>query len=513
MHVPKITVPWAAVRWLTVIAVLVVGGLTYQRWWPRLQGWVQATSQQFRPVSGEAEPGGHPGHDESAPGHEDHAAHPAESEQSSIEVSAQALLNLGLTREYLQPVQRTTYWRSIRVPAVIVEQPGRTRIQVATPMTAIVTKLHVVSGQSVAAGQLLFTLRLTHEDLVTSQSEFLTALGELDVERLELERLQKVTPGAIPANVILERKYAIQKLESRLAADREALKLHGLNDEQVQGIEDDRKLLRTLEVYAPALSGSADSEYRLSDIHLQTVSFQPGEGNGAPPRTPDDVTEPDSQAAQDPVLILEELKVHQGQTLNAGEPLCVLANYSQLYIEGQAFERDAPAIVSARERGWKVTGHFERGAPETPLHDLPIAYVANEVDVDARTLHFYVHLDNQMLPHPPGADARKYISWKYRPGQRLELSVPVEEWPDQMVLPVEAIAQEGAESYVFLQNGKHFDRKSVHVKYRDQSSVVIANDGSVYASDVVALRGAHQLQMALKNKSGGGIDPHAGHTH
>jgi cobalt-zinc-cadmium efflux system membrane fusion protein len=81
------------------------------------------------------------------------------------------------------------------------------------------------------------------------------------------------------------------------------------------------------------------------------------------------------------------------------------------------------------------------------------------------------------------------------------------------VLPVEAVAREGAESFVFQQNGDHFDRVTVHVKYRDQFWAVIENDGSLFPGDVVALRGAHQLQMALKNQAGGGVDPHAGHNH
>jgi hypothetical protein len=81
------------------------------------------------------------------------------------------------------------------------------------------------------------------------------------------------------------------------------------------------------------------------------------------------------------------------------------------------------------------------------------------------------------------------------------------------VLPIEAVVKEGIDSFIFQQNGEHFDRIPVHEKYRDQTSVVIENDGSIYPGDVVALRGAHQMQMALKNKSGGGIDPHAGHSH
>jgi cobalt-zinc-cadmium efflux system membrane fusion protein len=42
---------------------------------------------------------------------------------------------------------------------------------------------------------------------------------------------------------------------------------------------------------------------------------------------------------------------------------------------------------------------------------------------------------------------------------------------------------------------------------------VVAQDGSLFPGDVVALTGAAQLQMALRNRSGGAIDPHAGHSH
>ncbi|MFV2066037.1 MAG: secretion protein HlyD, partial [Pirellulales bacterium] len=63
------------------------------------------------------------------------------------------------------------------------------------------------------------------------------------------------------------------------------------------------------------------------------------------------------------------------------------------------------------------------------------------------------------------------------------------------------------------QNGDHLDRVSVHVEYQDQLWVVIANDGSIFPGDTVATNSAHQLQMAIKNKSGGGADPHAGHNH
>jgi multidrug efflux pump subunit AcrA (membrane-fusion protein) len=95
----------------------------------------------------------------------------------------------------------------------------------------------------------------------------------------------------------------------------------------------------------------------------------------------------------------------------------------------------------------------------------------------------------------------------------MQLEVPVEEYRERIVLPADAVAQDGVENYVFRANGDHFDREPVHVEYRDPQWVVVANDGTLFPGDRVAMSAAQQLQLALKNKSGGGIDPHAGHSH
>jgi hypothetical protein len=95
----------------------------------------------------------------------------------------------------------------------------------------------------------------------------------------------------------------------------------------------------------------------------------------------------------------------------------------------------------------------------------------------------------------------------------MQLQVPIEKLADRIVLPIDAVAQDGAETYVFVPNGDHFDRRPVHVEYRDQTFAAIAQDGALFPGDVVAISSAQQLQLALKNKSGGAIDPHAGHNH
>ena len=93
----------------------------------------------------------------------------------------------------------------------------------------------------------------------------------------------------------------------------------------------------------------------------------------------------------------------------------------------------------------------------------------------------------------------------------MQLRILVEEWPNRIVLPVDAVAQDGAEYFVFMQNGSQFERRAVHVEHKDQFNAVVANDGSLFPGDVVALTGAFELQMALKKRSTPAV--HHGHTH
>ena len=143
-----------------------------------------------------------------------HAGH---DDATSLELSKQAIRNIGLSDETIRPIKLETFRRSITVPAVVVERPGRSRVQVATPMTGVVTHVHAVQGEAVEPGSLLFQIRLTHEDLVSAQTDFVRTLGELDVEKREIARLQQVTSsGAIAGKVLLERQYSRDKLNANL---------------------------------------------------------------------------------------------------------------------------------------------------------------------------------------------------------------------------------------------------------------------------------------------------------
>lgn len=421
------------------------------------------------------QPGHEHGDGHSHEGHHHVSSHPGHDEANALEISREAEKTIGLK---VVRVEKKPFQRSIIVPAMVVERPGRSVIRVTAPLGGVVTSIEAVQGEAVVAGQALLTIRLTHEELVQAQSDLLRSLGELDVVNKEIKRLEPLAEESlIPKKTLLEREYEQHKLEAVIAAERQALSLHGLTDAQVEAIVEGRKLFQELQVTAPVPVATQTSESM-------------------------------------PLLQVQQLAVERGQHVNAGDLLCVLGDHAELYIEGTAFEQDARQLNRAVQENAKVTAVMESGG-ETPecLPGLSILYIADTVDAQSRAFHFYVRLPNSLVRDSGDSEGHRFVSWRFKPGQRLKLKVPVETWPSCIVLPVAAVVQDGPESFVFQRFGDHFDRRPVRVEYRDPYSVVIAKDGGLKLGDIVAASGAEQLQLALKNKSGGGIDPHAGHNH
>jgi cobalt-zinc-cadmium efflux system membrane fusion protein len=453
-----------------VCLIGVVAALALNRHWPRpvrefalrSLGGVPAEDNATK----EAPAAEHDHTDEHAHDHEVHA------EENSLELSEQARRSIGLKEG---DIAITTFQRSITVPGMVVERRGRSRFTIIAPMTGYLTKILVAEGEALAPDQPLFEIRLTHEELVQAQADLLRSTAEVDVVRREIARLEAIGPeGLIPVKTIIERKYELDKLEAVRLAQRQALLLHGLTEPQVDDIVTTRTLLGSVTVRAPTASS------------------------------------PPSSSA----LVVQELAVERGQHVTAGDTLAVLVDHSSLLIEGEAFEHDIPAITEAATTGKPITAVIEAQAgPSQTIEDLRIAYVADRVSSESRTLHFFVTLPNETVGEPRVEGASRFVAWRYKPGQRMQVKVPVEEWTERIVLPAEAVAQDGVENYVFRANGDHFDREPVHVEHRDPQWVVVANDGTLFPGDRVALSAAQQLQLALKNKSGGGIDPHAGHNH
>lgn len=201
----KASFPYFPAGWIWLgglILLLGIGIPILSRWRPTPQKASQNTATGRQAASSRAVHGHDHDHDHDPEacevGHE-HGSHShAHDEGNSLDLSPQAMANLGLTAEFLQPIRLETFRRSITVPAIIVERPGRTRIQVSTPMAGVITHVHAVRGEAVEPGTLLFKLRITAEELVATQTALLATIGELDVEKREIARLASLPRGERP---------------------------------------------------------------------------------------------------------------------------------------------------------------------------------------------------------------------------------------------------------------------------------------------------------------------------
>src|SRR5690606_3905601 len=124
-----------------------------------------------------------------------------------------------------------------------------------------------------------------------------------------------------------------------------------------------------------------------------------------------------------------------------------LAIHTDLRIVGKAFQKEAELINRVIEEQRPVTAVFEANAQEPMLREnLAIQYADNVVDPESRLLRFYLPLKNEVVRDLTNPDGIMFRAWRFKPGQRVQLRVPVEHWTGKIVLPIDAVVKEGAEA-------------------------------------------------------------------
>lgn len=451
-------------RWLLrlfglglLMGSLVVAYWTHDWWWFQLP-WVSPESAG-QAVEGEAES------DPIVP--------------DRIKLSPQAQQNLGLRAATLTP---RPYWRTLLMPGVITGRPGETEMSVHARVGGVITDLAVRPGQTVRPGQLLCRLELVSETLQTLQIELARTANDLALARVERERLARLVEGGTAAAGDLTRQQSqVDRLTGLVRSLRRQLQLYGFQDEQIARIEKG-EVETTLQVCVPS--------------------------------------RPELSSAET-VFEVKELKVRPGDQVPAGTLLCTLSDHRWLFIEGWAFQSEAKALLIAAEQGLPVTAELvdEEPGDWPELGPLTIHHLGNQLDPSNRTFPFYLLLPNQA--RPLDRDGKTYLAWRFRPGQRVRLRVPVEKLAsygpdgttllDPFVVPAEAVVREGPEAFVFVQAGDVFIRKPVHVLYEDRREAVLANDRSITQAELVVLNQAAALNRALKAATASGPEDHHDH--
>jgi membrane fusion protein, heavy metal efflux system len=451
------------VRGLLMLAVL--GGLIAAAGWYR-DLWLPLLQQ--------------PGADHSAVAAGDEAPI---SQAKVLELSPQARQNLKLVS---RPAKLSNYWRSIIVPGEVTDRPGLSDRGVTSPAVGVVTQIHSFAGDTVRPGDRLFTLRLVSEYIHNTQSELFKVTRDIELETEKRQRLAQIGEGAIPQVRIIEVDQQLRRLQAASESYRQDLLTRGLSLDQIAQVAAG-KFVATLDVVAPpplALPPSVTA-----------------------------VVSPAATPASDIVYEVQELKVDLGTQVQAGQLLGVLSNHGRLYIAGHAFKREASSLERAAQEHWPIRVEFaEDDAASWPPLDqtYEIRHLSNTVDRTSRTFDFFVPLTNQSRSY--AKDGETFVVWRFRPGQRVRLHVPVEELKGVIVLPAAGVVREGPEAYVFRQNGDLFDRRPVRVLHEDRLNVVIANDGSVAPGWYLAQGSAASLNRVLKAQSASGT-PVGVHVH
>jgi multidrug efflux pump subunit AcrA (membrane-fusion protein) len=412
----------------------------------------------------------------------DHAHGPAD----RLRLSPQARANLKLVTSAIQP---ETFWRTLIIPGQVIDQPGQSDRGVTSPIAGVVKQVFVRPGDTVRAGERLFSIQLVSESVQTSQTELFKTNREIEFTQEQKARLS--ASSAVPAVRIQELDLQERRFQATARAYRQDLLARGFTPDQVRSAGDGN-FITEITVVAP--QPATDDRNLVVSAGIVTTSN---------PSTP--------------VLEVQDLKVNLGEQVQAGQTLGFLANHQDLMIEGRAFKQESPLLARAAEQGWPVRVEFAEDDPSGwPRFDgvLKIRHLANNVDPVSRTFGFYLSLANQVRAY--SQNGRTFLIWRFRPGQRVQLHIPTEKLDNVFVLPAGAVVREGPDAFVFRQNGDAFDRRPVHIVHEDRSHVVAANDGSLSPGLHVARNGAAALNRALKAQQSAGEShghDHSGHSH
>jgi multidrug efflux pump subunit AcrA (membrane-fusion protein) len=416
----------------------------------------------------------------------------------TLALSDQARRNLDLRFQKLALVD---YWRTLTVPAEVIEEPGHCEQRITTSLDGVVQKIYILKGQTVRPGDPLFDLKLAGGPLADVQASLLRTVQNLELVNAELARIKPLADqGTIPVRTLLEKEYERKRLESQRHTETEELLIRGLTQEQVQGIVESRTLLREFTVRVPmppvATTLAAEDRREHSDEPVQPAALS-------------EYTTHEHGL----VYTVEQIGVVLGEMVRSGEVLCELALHTVLLIEGRAFEREASLVERALAERWPVEAHFETGEAQPLVRTgLTVLMIENSLDAAGRTLKFYLPLVNEVLLDRELAGGVSYRNWRFRPGQKVRLLLPAEFLRDRLVLPADAVVREGADVFVFRQNGRRLERVPVVIEHQDTLRVVIGRGSRLYAGDVVAVNQAYQLNLLLR-QSEQASQGHSDHDH
>lgn len=435
----------------------------------------------------------HDDHDPHA-GH-NHADEEEDHDEDHLDLSFEAVQNLNLL---IRPAELSDFTQVRRMPGEILESPGLSSRKIAAPVSGRIAKLFAAPGMSVEPGGPLVEIEIIDDQLMQAQLKLLELLTEQEIAAAELKRLTPLADsGGVVGRKKLETEYRLKEVEASLSRTRQELAMRGLSQSQIDSVERSRTTITRLVASVPSVDAATTA------------------GDAPSTSERDEIVES---------LAMEDLLVEVGQNVARGDAVATLAVHNLLLVCGHAFESEVDLVTQIAADKQPIAMELGDSEQAEALTGFTIQHVAGHVDERSQTYHFFVPLSNQVVSESTNSLGNTFRTWKYKVGQRVHILAPAEQFEQQIVLPREAVVEEGADFFVFreidpMQSHPHGDVYSqmepvaVNVVARDRTRVAIAPGGQLKVGERVAINAAYKMHLALESQRDGGGGGHHGHDH
>ncbi len=469
---------------------------------------------------------------------------PADSAAAPEEVRLSATAQANLQLQIAEATTRTLE-QILKLPGVVKAQPDRTAV-VTARLAARIEQVHVHVGDHVQQGAALLEVRsteaeklqvellrtrqslsiveesyrrtkeLTDKTVLTEleqlQQEVIKTHGTMHMAAATVARVQQLSDQVVPRKELLAAQTEQQHARSAYDAARRKLQTYGVSEAQIHtmlndgltqpvlanlGLSPQAAIQKYLVLGKPSELYTLEAEYRQKQVEVESLKRQLHMlGFSA-----HSVQALLQRGVPDPVLTLlaplsgtvSRRQAIPGALVEAGTPVLELIDTSVVSIEGEVTEQLFPVVRAGQLARVRVAAYPEEVFTGT------VRRLGRTVDPDKRTVHLWVEVAN--------------ASGRLLPEMFAEVSLVTRAVANTLAIPVAALLMEGAEPFVFVENGDTYLRQPLVLGLRDDRYVEV-RDG-LFPGDRVVVRGGPALnaaRLAGTPRSAGGHD-HATHAH
>jgi RND family efflux transporter MFP subunit len=469
-----------------------------------------------------------------------HAHEPADQEGIRLSAAARANLNLDVAEVATQTIEQV-----LNIPGV-VKVPSDRMALVTSRLPARIEKVYVNVGDVAKQGAPLLDLRSTEveklqvellrtvkslsiveqsyartKELTTNtvlteleqlQQELIKAHGALQLAAAAVERTQQLSDKVVARKDLLAAQTEQQHARGAYDAALRKLRTYGVTEAQIRtilnggldksvltnlGLSPQAAVQKYLVLGKPSELFALEADYRQKQgeveslkRQLQILGFSAAS-----------IATLLQRGVPDPILTLtapisgaiSARQATPGAMVEATEKLLELIDTSLVWIEGDVVEHLLTAVRPGQQARVRVAAY-----PEVVFTGI-VRTMGRTVDPDKRTVHLWIE-----VPNPQG---------QLLPEMFATVTLITQAATDALAVPLQAILSEGAEQFVFVENGDTYVRQSVVLGLKDDRYVEIRE--GLFPGDRIVVRGGYELNAVrtVAAQQGQGGDGHAGHTH